>query len=50
MLHSAIGSGHADAIETALAGIDPSVVADTIVWVVVADGTDDFIYCDGACP
>ena len=40
---------HAASIEAALDAIDPAVKADTIVWVLVTDGADDFIYCDGPC-
>lgn len=40
----AYGPEHADAVATAYAGLDPALAADTIVWVVVTDGADDFIY------
>jgi len=40
----AYADGHAASIETALAGIDPLIVADTIVSVTVTDGDDAFIY------
>lgn len=40
----AYGPDHADAVATAYAGLDPALTADTIVWVVVTDGADDFIY------
>lgn len=45
----AYGPDHADAIETALADVDPEIVADTIVWVIVTGGADAFIYCNGPC-
>ena len=45
----AYGPGHASSLATALAAIDPELRADTIVWILVTDGTDDFIYCDGPC-
>lgn len=40
----AYGPGHADALAVAYAEVDPAVAADTIVWIVVTDGADDFIY------
>ncbi|HET6610827.1 MAG TPA: hypothetical protein VFG83_02510 [Kofleriaceae bacterium] len=40
---------HAESLHAALAEIDATVKADTIVWIVVSNGADDFIYCDGAC-
>lgn len=45
----AYGPGHAEALAAALEPIDAEVRADTIVWVLVTDGADDFIYCDGPC-
>jgi hypothetical protein len=45
----AFAPGHAESLTTALDGIDPAVRADTIVWVLVTDGADDFVYCDGPC-
>ncbi len=35
---------HADSVEAALAQIDESIRADTIVWIVVSDGDDAFLY------
>jgi hypothetical protein len=40
----AYAPGHAESLATAHAALDPSVTADTIVWVVVTNGADDFIY------
>lgn len=40
---------HATAIATALSSIAPQTRADTIVWVMVSNGVDDFLYCDGPC-
>jgi hypothetical protein len=40
----AYGPDHATALETALAQIDSSLRADTIVWITVTDGADAFIY------
>ena len=45
----AYAPGHADALTTALDAIEPAIRADTIVWILVSGGTDDFIYCDGPC-
>lgn len=45
----AYAPGHADALATALADIAPQTRADTIVWVMVSNGPDDFLYCDGPC-
>lgn len=45
----AYGPEHADTIAMAYAALDANVVADTLVYVVVTDGSDDFIYCDGVC-
>jgi hypothetical protein len=45
----AYGPGHADALATALDAIEPAIRADTIVWILVTGGDDDFIYCDGPC-
>ena len=45
----AYGPEHADALDQAYAGLDVAVKADTIVFVIVTDGADDFIYCDGLC-
>lgn len=35
---------HAESLATAYASIDPAIAADTIVWIVVTNGADDFIY------
>ena len=49
LLVLAYGPAHADAMREALAGIDEATRADTIVWILVTDGADDFVYCDGPC-
>jgi hypothetical protein len=40
----AYAPGHEDSLETAFAQLDASVKADTIVWVTVSNGSDDFLY------
>ena len=45
----AYGAGHAASLTAALDQIDAETRADTIVWILVTDGADDFIYCDGPC-
>lgn len=45
----AFSPAHADAVEAALAAVDPAIAADTVVWVLATNGADDFIYCDGPC-
>jgi hypothetical protein len=45
----AYGPEHAASLAAALAELPAATRADTIVWVLVTDGADDFIYCDGAC-
>lgn len=45
----AFAPAHAGSLATALEAIDPAVRADTIVWILVTDGADDFVYCDGPC-
>ncbi|HEY8145196.1 MAG TPA: hypothetical protein VIG06_21090 [Kofleriaceae bacterium] len=45
----AYGPGHADSLAAALDRIADEIRADTIVWILVTDGADDFIYCDGPC-
>lgn len=45
----AYGPGHTDSLTAALEAISPEVRADTIVWILVTDGADHFIYCDGPC-
>ncbi len=37
-------SMHADAMEAAYATIDPAIRADTILWLTVTEGSDEFIY------
>ena len=46
----AYSPGHADAIAEAWMNLDAETRADTIVHVMVTNGQDDFIYCDGVCP
>jgi hypothetical protein len=36
-------------LDQAYAALDAAVKADTLVFVIVTDGPDDFIYCDGLC-
>jgi hypothetical protein len=45
----AYGPGHVDALSAAWGAIPAETRADTIVWVLVTEGADDFIYCDGPC-
>jgi hypothetical protein len=45
----AYGPEHADTVELAYAALGASLKADTLVYLVVTEGTDDFIYCDGPC-
>jgi hypothetical protein len=45
----AYAPGHADTLAAALDAIAPETRADTIVWILVTDGADEFIYCDGPC-
>lgn len=40
----AYAEGHAESIEAAWAELDGSITADTIVWVTVTDGDDEFLY------
>jgi hypothetical protein len=40
----AYAPGHAASVASAYAELDPDLTADTIVWVVVTNGADDFIY------
>jgi hypothetical protein len=40
----AYAPGHADSVAAAYGGLDPSVVGDTIVYVTVSDGQDEWIY------
>lgn len=40
----AYAPGHADSIRTAYDGLAADVVDDTIVWVTVSEGMDDFLY------
>jgi hypothetical protein len=44
LLVEAYTAAHADSIETAWAALDPSLTADTIVYVLVTEGDDAFIY------
>lgn len=45
MLHVvAYSQAHADTIRLTAAMIDPAIRADTILWVTVTDGDDEFIY------
>lgn len=37
-------SMHADSLELAYAKLDPAVRADTILWITVTEGMDEFIY------
>jgi hypothetical protein len=37
-------SMHADSLEAAYAKLDPAVQADTILWITVTEGMDEFIY------
>jgi len=45
----AYGDEHAASLATALEEIAGEIRADTIVWILVTDGADHFIYCDGPC-
>lgn len=45
----AYGPAHADMVEEAYASLDASLKADTLVYLIVTNGSDDFIYCDGVC-
>lgn len=45
----AYAPGHADSLAAALEQIPEETRADTIVWILVTGGADDFIYCDGPC-
>lgn len=45
----AVSPEHAEALSQAYAGLDVAIKADTLVYVIVTNGTDDFIYCDGVC-
>lgn len=40
----AYGPEHGASLAAAYADIDPALAADTIVWAIVTDGADDFIY------
>jgi len=40
----AYGPMHADSLQTAFGQIEPSLTADTIVWVTVSNGDDAFLY------
>ncbi len=41
---------HANVLEQAWLSLDDATRADTIVHIIVTNGDDDFIYCNGACP
>lgn len=45
----AFGPGHGDVLEQAYADLGGATRGDTIVWIIVTDGADDFVYCDGPC-
>jgi len=45
----AYAPGHASSLMTALANVDSATRADTVVWVLVSNGDDSFLYCDGVC-
>lgn len=45
----AYSPGHADAIAEAWMQLDSETRADTVVHVMVTNGSDDFIYCNGPC-
>ena len=45
----AYGPAHADTIEQVYAGLAANVKGDTLVYIIVTDGSDDFIYCNGVC-
>lgn len=40
----AYAPGHADSIDAAYQGLDADVRADTVVWVTVSNGADEFLY------
>ena len=46
----AYAPSHADVIADAWATLDAGARADTLVMIIVTNGADDFIYCDGSCP
>ncbi len=46
----AYAPGHADVIADAWATLNAGARADTLVMIIVTNGADDFIYCDGTCP
>jgi hypothetical protein len=41
---------HADALEEAWMSINATIRADTVVHIIVTNGDDDFVYCNGPCP
>lgn len=45
----AYGPAHADTLTTAYEDIDSELKADTLILIIVTNGPDDFIYCDGPC-
>ena len=45
----AYSPAHADVLFQAYQGLDSAISADTLVVVIVTNGADDFIYCNGLC-
>ncbi len=45
----AYSPAHADVLFEAYQGLDSAISADTLVVVIVTNGADDFIYCNGLC-
>ncbi len=45
----AYGPAHADTLASSYAGLAANIKSDTLLYVIVTDGADDFIYCDGVC-
>ena len=45
----AYSPAHGDVLLQAYQGLDSSITADTLVVVIVTNGADDFIYCNGLC-
>ncbi|MFN3198498.1 MAG: hypothetical protein ACE366_08790 [Bradymonadia bacterium] len=40
----AYGPMHAESLMTAHSNLNPAITADTIVWITISDGDDDFLY------
>ncbi len=40
---------HGMSLAAAWQQVAPAMAADTLVWVMVSNGADEFLYCDGAC-